>query len=385
MPTPFAKPEDFFLGVLVGIYGNWLISFLDKLVFPAEIETVFYVQFLLALSSFITFILYLMSAYTKKYYPSLFWAAHSVLPLVTFIFQNSFIKNDPNSLSRNIVFWTVGFPILCLILLVEFLSWGRYREHILKNRWKKPLKLGILNDMEWDVKNREIYAGSDVPPTDWKKAFEAFPKVNIELIDVTKSFDRYVAILNPYGGVYPEIDLKKLATLNKILDFVREGGVFINVADVPSYYAYNRNLGRKIDNTSPIYVIENNQLKSLRPFELTPLIKELGLRVFNMDESPQFQDLGQFTELKVKVVSKRVAVVESNLEPCIPAKSISTNLGSIETSALFTVKYAEGDFLFSLIWINDKSHIQEAKNAIKNAIVKITTEKLTEKVSALKK
>jgi len=375
------KPENtftlFLLGVLVGVYGNWLISFLDRLVFPTEIGTIFFIQILLVILSFMTFFFYFMSAYLRKYYPTLFWIAHSVSTPIIFIFQDSFVKSDPSSLTQNIVSWTVTFPIFCLILTVEWIRFGRYHKHILKKRWKKPT-IGILSDMGWDIKNEEIYTWTDFSPEDWQRAFESSPSTNVELTNVEKSFDRFGAILNPYGGVYPEIDLKNLSTLKKILNFVREGGVFINVADVPSYWAYDQNLRRKLDITSPIYVIKDNQIASIRPFELTPLIKELGLRVLNITLQ---QDLNQFSKSKVDIVSRRIAVVESNLETSIPTKTTPPNLGNLETSALFTVKYGEGDFIFSLFFINDETHSQKAKDIIKNAISKITLNKLREKAS----
>ena len=376
---PFTKPKDFFLGVLIGIYGNWLISFLDRLVFPVEKGTIFWVHYILVTLTFLMFIFYLIFAYSKRRYTNYLLIAHTILPLFVFAFQDYLIKNDPVTLSQNMVFYAVGLTILCLLLAVEVNSSGRYHAYLLKKRWKEPLKIGILNDMGWNVENKEIIACTDIPIEDWKNAFEAFPKIKVELTDVTKTFNKYVTVLNPYGGVYPEADLKNLSTLNKIRNFVKEGGIFVNVADIPSYYAYDLNLKRRFDTTPSSFSIKKNQIIVYRPFIETPLMKELGLTVLNVDAFPQPQDLTPFSESKVNVISKRVAFVESNLKPCIPTNSVLTQLGKkVHTSALFTVRYGEGDFIISLIWISDKPHDKEAKKAIKNTITRITIDKITE-------
>ena len=72
------------------------------------------------------------------------------------------------------------------------------------------------------------------------------------------------------------------------LNYVREGGVFANVADIPSYWAYNPDLHRKLDTTTAIYgtlqTPTGTQIFSTRPFELTPLAKKLGLRVAGISQ-----------------------------------------------------------------------------------------------------
>jgi hypothetical protein len=105
------------------------------------------------------------------------------------------------------------------------------------------------------------------------------------------------------------------------------------------------------------------------------LIKELGLRVYNVQPIPQ--DFKGFYDRPVDIFSERVAVVESNLETCIPTNMVANT----EVSAFFTVKYGEGDFIISLIFMTHARHSQEAKNTIKNAILKVTNEKITKKMN----
>ena len=361
----------FFLGVLVGIYGNWLISFLERLTFPLELNLAFYTLLGLALSSFASFSFYLISAFRRWYHPNLFWVSHVVVTLVSFVFQNSFIKNDQNTLVQNIVFWTVGVVIFCIILGIEWVSSGRRHRHLLDSRWRKPV-IGILNDIGWDTANKETCTYTDIPPTEWKRVFDSAPNLTAKIVSTRDSFDRFVAILNPYGGVYPETNLRDLSVLKKILGFVGEGGTFINVADIPSYFAYDQKLDRRLDTTSPIFVVQNNQIQPLRLFEMTPLMKELGLRVLNTQLQ---QDFSQFSNAKATIVSERVAVVEPNMKSFIPMNSTA----NLQTSAFFGVKYGEGDFIFSLLFITRSLHNQNAKNIIKEALVKVTTDNLSKK------
>jgi hypothetical protein len=284
----------------------------------------------------------------------------------------------------------------------------KFHEFVLKNRWKEPLRIGILYDLGWDIKNgtvvdgtdhKEIITCSDVNPIDWKETLEKSAKdreigVNIEFINVSKNFDSYTAILNPYGGAYPELDLKNLSTLDKIAGYVKEGGLFINVADILSYWAHSHDLHRTLDITSSIYAAlptpTGIQIVSSKPFELTPLMKTLGLRVFAVKSDNRVpQELSQVLEAKVpaSVWSERFAVVESNIESCIPTSRLAyTDGNTYDVSALFFVKYGEGEFLFSLIWIvhpnvNIPYHSQQAKDAIRNAISKLAINKLASKVT----
>jgi hypothetical protein len=282
---------------------------------------------------------------------------------------------------------------LLLIIIVFLLLYGvgvpqtKFHEFVLKRRWKKPLKIGILNDMKWDLNNKEIFAWSDVSPDEWKNvigklAEEQKVSVKVDLIDVHKKFDSYAAILNPYGGVYPELDLNNLSTLEKIVNYVREGALFINVADIPSYWAYNQDLHRKLDIASTVYGVSTTtaglQIIATKPFDLGPLMKKLGLRVLGI--KPKDIQLTATTKTLPIIKSERIAIVESNVTSCIPTwKQLYNDGNTYDFSALFFVKLGEGEFLFSLIWINARYHNQQAKEAIRDAICNLAMEKLISK------
>lgn len=92
---------------------------------------------------------------------------------------------------------------------------------------KRP-QIGILSNMGWDDQNGEIFTFTNVKLEDWereikKQANQKNLKVKVKMIE--KNFHRYSVIVNPYGGVYPETDLVRLETLDRIFTYVAEGGV----------------------------------------------------------------------------------------------------------------------------------------------------------------
>ena len=190
--------------------------------------------------------------------------------------------------------------------------------------------------MVWDLGNDEITAGTDISPNDWQKEIEGLArekgiKIDVDLITVENYFDRYNAIINPYGGVYPEKDIKTMKIQNKILNYVSEGGLFVNVAEILGYYAYNAYLDRRLDTTPPIYGIVQHDNGSIdlhpsRPFELTPFIKELGLRIYNVEKAKisdwkTFEFEERFKEILGSEISgtkvHRVVKLEKNVEAIV--------------------------------------------------------------------
>ncbi|OQX50360.1 MAG: hypothetical protein B5M53_12630 [Candidatus Cloacimonas sp. 4484_209] len=133
---------------------------------------------------------------------------------------------------------------------------GFLQEFIVRKilRWcgtKKPV-IGIVNDLPWSPrpeKGTYAWAWSKMEPGEWySKIDNAIKKSKInakpKLIKITTPLrrwflDRYLVIVNPYGSVYPEVDIKELTIWKSILYYVLHGGRFVNVADIPFYWAYD--------------------------------------------------------------------------------------------------------------------------------------------------
>jgi hypothetical protein len=165
------------------------------------------------------------------------------------------------------VWWFAGSITVLFALIGVALLYGTgllqdyAHRRRLSARWKGTLRAGILNDSGWNLERTDTYAWTDVRPENWKSQLEqsteeGLPKLSPELIRVSSHFDSYAIILNPYGGVYPEEDLANFTSLRKIIDFVREGGLFVNVADIPSFWAYNQDLNRRLAVAQTVYATD---------------------------------------------------------------------------------------------------------------------------------
>jgi hypothetical protein len=238
--------------------------------------------------------------------------------------------------------------------------------------------------MGWNLQDTETYTWTHISPEQWKKEIEEQAKKNgvsitVELITTRRNSARYSAILNPYGGVYPERGARNFETLDKILDYVDEGGLFINVADIPGYWAYNPLLKRRLETTRPIYGLlttPNGKISLLpvRPFELTPFMERLGLRVLNTENNQvsnwnvQFEDEFKTINVNVNLKVHRVVVVERNTNPVIAPKSIE---GVGKTTPLFSVNYGDGTLLISLVFLDSQyPQNDKTKEILANVCVK---------------
>lgn len=111
-------------------------------------------------------------------------------------------------------------------------------------------------------------------------------KRNKKTIGIFKSssvFKQFPVVVNPYGGVYPESDISNLRSLNEIFDYVKNGGTYVNIADIPFYYAYDENLNRAVD-TTPL--VDGFSLQ--RSFLKTALTKKLNHYVYALTKGPDF-------------------------------------------------------------------------------------------------
>lgn len=242
-------------------------------------------------------------------------------------------------------------------------TWHSY--NLIRRKGKRifAAKIGILTDIDWKPEDWDN-AWSDTIPIEWKKEIESCAKQNelkirVKLISIRQNLDSYVAVLNPYGGVYPEADIMKSESLNKIFDYVSEGGIFINISDIPGYWQYNPKLKRILDATPPIYYgVTPHDVEAIRKFELTPFIKRMGLKAYNTEGTPVHDWKVEFTEgfsnlnkagMQLKV--QRTIVVEKNVKPIVKPVSVE---GIGEMTPLCMVYYGKGIFIISLSGINKK-------------------------------
>lgn len=172
----------------------------------------------------------------------------------------------------------------------------------------------------------------------------------VDKVAFPRQLRHYPVVINPYGGVYPEDDLTNLSTLNEIFSFVRNGGIFINVADIPFYYAYDKNLLRRID-TTPLTgltsIVERSFLRSLLTDKLHALV---------------FALLSDVTHDGMKI--ERVIVMGSNSRNLQDKEVEVSGFGS--ASPFIAIPYGKGFFVFSTYQLNNstKNHIKKIAQAV---------------------
>ena len=246
-----------------------------------------------------------------------------------------------------------------------------------------------MNDMNWDCR---IHTGTDISPEEWKNVITELARnkgitIKVDLITGENYFDKYNAIINPYGGVYPEHDLKNFKTMNKILTYISEGGLFVNVADIPCYWACNPSIKpwRKIDTAlreAPYAYINKDGLvipiKRFPLFKLTPFTRELGVDIYRIEDCSNF-DWGvlefedawfkkfEVGDLEVKV--HRAAEVKDFLDPIIKSQNLECEgLKKTKGTPIFFVTYGKGKLLSSLIFENFKDHTEKTRNGLKRML-----------------
>ena len=124
----------------------------------------------------------------------------------------------------------------------------------MERRWRGHKKFGILNgyveEPEKEKRCTEYVLTADKADF-WRNYFsnlraeDGQKKYDVKEIMAREINDSYSVILNPFGETYPEYDLKGRQVYNIICNYIRNGGVFINTAGFPFFYAWIVSLGRK--------------------------------------------------------------------------------------------------------------------------------------------
>jgi hypothetical protein len=160
-------------------------------------------------------------------------------------------------------------------------------------------------------------------------------KINYGFFESDSSFKKYPIIVNPYGGVYPENNIATLESLDNIFDYVRRGGIYANIADIPFYYAYDKNLNRRID-TTPFAGPFTRTVSFLHSM----LTKKLRVFVYGLTDK-KYADKGV-----LRIISYNNSAINYY------KKSITINNESF--TPYLATPYGKGFFVFSTISINKK-------------------------------
>lgn len=187
-----------------------------------------------------------------------------------------------------------------------------------------------------------IYAPYEIENNNssWVNVYLAQLKIQIEKSHFNysfkkdeRSFSKYPIVINPYGGVYPEKNASTLQSFNNIFEYVRNGGKYLNIADIPFYYAFDEFLKRRID-TTPLagdYSLARSFLKTL-------LTKKLHCFVYGL------KDTGNG-------VTRVISLSENSKN--LFCKIIKIENDELEYSPSLAIPYGKGYFVFSTRQISE--------------------------------
>jgi hypothetical protein len=226
-----------------------------------------------------------------------------------------------------------------------------------RKRWRRP-RIGILAGLTSTTGDRIVPMSTEIPPAEWKEelrkaAARRGVAVRIKLTPALARFDSFDALVNPFGSTYPESSFQDFPIYRRLLDYIREGGLFVNVADIPTYFAFNAHLRRSIDRTPAVYSGEG---QPVRFFERVPLMEELAIRVRNYESlgpptvSPVLQAaFASCGPVPPSLVITRAAIVEGNVKPIIAALRLNQD----NATPLFLCPYGDGRVLCSLSFLSN--------------------------------
>jgi len=262
-----------------------------------------------------------------------------------------YIKKTPS--------YTWLIPLILLIVTLSLYGAGIFAllwEWVLKHArtgikicFLRP-RIGILEDISWNEKHQLYATYTDLSPEDWQEkiihvARESGVKVKVCPITTKKNLHGYMLVLNPYGGAYPERNQQTFATLDKIFEYVAKGGLFVNIADVPGFYADSPRLDHRVAVGRGVFRGLKNQGAILQ----TPFMHRLGLDVYPGD----YRDLVLAEKVRISsaLSLKGDRAVQCTLEKhwiLDPVVKPQGNQGITLTQSFFKT-YGDGRFLISML------------------------------------
>jgi len=145
---------------------------------------------------------------------------------------------------------------------------------------------------------------------------------NTSFISASEIDTCYDAIINPFGETFPEEDWPARRTYERILNYINNGGLFVNVAGYPFFYFWDHAQGRSIPTGRPRAYLNpaNRSIVHVIYFDDTPLYADFGIlldassprqvSVYQQDEDKQF--VGDLSSLEIDSVTEFRAVLAGN-------------------------------------------------------------------------
>lgn len=226
--------------------------------------------------------------------------------------------------------WLIYGLIIAFIFIGSglFDSFGRFIKKSIRAINQKGHRYAILSPYELIENHNSSWV--KIKLNNLNKLFRD-KNIRIKNIEKISSCEYYPIVINPYGGSYPEENFENFSSLNNIFNYVKGGGIFINIADIPFYYAHSKSHHRNIDTTPFAESFRND-----RSFFDTLITKKLAIYVLNSES--------------FSTEAKRTFIINQSIKNLYGSVIPIPTYG--DSSPLISIKYGLGLFIFSTIEIN---------------------------------
>ncbi len=297
----------------------------------------------------------------------------------------SIVLEKPDILSSIILAMGGMFLLHGTGFLQEYMVRGILRWY----RTKKPV-IGIINDLPWQ--GSWGWAWSEMKPDEWNSKINSELKKNrinvkAKLIKIAKPWtrwflDRYLIIINPYGSVYPEIDIENLEIMRSLLNYVHNGGMFVNVADIPFFFPYD--IERQIiycpTRTEPVHLYKellrhlhqwsqgDQDFKRPHPSMDSHFSRAIMIDIVSTTKEKDKKSISLHTSLKLKNIEDSIENITIR-RGILCSNHVESIVEELEWERmrfipLCYVHFGKGKFLFSLIFLNEQT--EDIKEKITN-------------------
>jgi len=173
----------------------------------------------------------------------------------------------------------------------------------------------------------------------WKKKIESLDKslgkFDVVSTNIENISEEFAIVLNPFGEEYPEINRKNKTSFNVIKNFIEDGGIYVNTAGFPFFYAWDVSDGKEYPLTEEITIIPKiiqmkdgvpiafGEMQTLLNFTGTLLFKEFDA-IPSPNSKPRkvyqnSEDEKKFGKLaNVEEEIKEFRAMPKNTRDCIP-------------------------------------------------------------------
>jgi len=161
-------------------------------------------------------------------------ATRGIIVLVSVLLSTT-IATISNLLSKDYYLYSLvalvaGITILGLYLLLFDRIEGYFWKISYQKKFSDPI-IGILKD------ERCPPMFTRFAPEDWRNRFHG--KYKTKIISHREICNDLAVLINPYGETYPEEDLMKFTTLQRIENYVVNGGIFVHAGGLAFFYGWD--------------------------------------------------------------------------------------------------------------------------------------------------